>query len=47
MKVMILMGMVKHTQSPQINKMAMSLQYLKKKVRDEVDFFACFYFPTG
>ena len=35
---MILMGMVKHPQSPQNSKFAMSLQYLKKEVKDEVDF---------
>ena len=37
---MILMGMVKHSQSFQIGKFAMSLslQYFKEKVRDEVDF---------
>ena len=33
------MGMVKHTQSFQNGKFAMSLQYLKKKdIRNEVDF---------
>ena len=32
---MILMGMVKHFQSSQNSKFAMSLQYLKKEVRDE------------
>ena len=35
---MILMGMVEHSQSSQNSKFAMSLQYLKKEVRDEVDF---------
>ena len=35
---MILMGMVKHSQSSQSSKFAMSLQYLKKEVRDEVGF---------
>ena len=35
---MILMGMVKHSQSSQNSKFAMSLQYLKKEVRDEVSF---------
>ena len=35
---MILMGMVKHSQSSQNNKFAISLQYLKKEVRDEVNF---------
>ena len=35
---MILMGMVKHSQSFQKSKFAMSLQYLKKEVKDEVDF---------
>ena len=32
------MGMVKDSQSSQNSKFAMSLQYLKKEVRDEVDF---------
>ena len=32
------MGIVKHSQSYQNSKFAMSLQYLKKEVRDEVDF---------
>ena len=35
---MILMGIVRHCQSSQNSKFAMSLQYLKKEVRDEVDF---------
>ena len=35
---MILMEMVKYSQSSQNSKFAMSLQYLKKEVRDEVDF---------
>ena len=35
---MILMGMVKHSQSSQNRKFAMSLQYLKKEVKHEVDF---------
>ena len=35
---MILMGMVKYSQSLQNSKFAMSLQYLKKEVKDEVDF---------
>ena len=35
---MILMGMVKHFQSSQNNQFAMSLQHLKREVRDEVDF---------
>ena len=34
---MIFMGMVKYHQSFQSSKFAMSLQYLKKEVRDEVD----------
>ena len=33
------MQMVKHFQSSQNSKFAMSLQYLKKEVRDEFDFF--------
>ena len=35
---MILMWMIKHLQSPQNSRFAMSLQYVKKEVRDEVDF---------
>ena len=35
---MNLMGMVKHSQSSQNSKFAISLQYLKKEVIDEVDF---------
>ena len=35
---MILMGMVKYSQSSQNSKFAMFLQYLKKEVKDEVDF---------
>ena len=35
---MILTGMVKDSQSSQNSKFAMSLQYLKKEVKDEVDF---------
>ena len=35
---MILMGMVKYSQSSQNIKFAMSLQYLRKEVKDEVDF---------
>ena len=35
---MILMLIVKHSQSSQNSKFAMSLQYLKKEVKDEVDF---------
>ena len=35
---MILMGMVKHFQSFQNSKFAISLQYLKMEVRDEVEF---------
>ena len=34
----ILMEMVNHSQSSQTRKLAMSLQYLKKEVRNEVDF---------
>ena len=35
---MILMGMVKHSQSSQNSKFAMSLLFLKKEVGCEVDF---------
>ena len=48
--VWFLMGMVKHTQSSQNSKFAMSLQYLQKEVRYEVDFFAKRWtskFPTS
>ena len=35
-----LIGIVKHSQSSQNSKFAMSLQQLKKEVKDEVVFFA-------
>ena len=35
---MTLIGMIKHAKSSQNSMFAMSLQYLKKDVRDEVDF---------
>ena len=35
---LFLMGMIKHSQSTQSNKFAISLQYLKKQVRDEFHF---------
>ena len=35
--VLLLMGMIKHSQSSQNSKFAMSLQYLKKEVKDDVD----------
>ena len=35
---MILMEMVKHFQSSQNSKFTMSVQYLKKEVRHDVDF---------
>ena len=38
---MILMEIVKPFQSSQNSKFTMTLQYLKKEARDEVDFFAC------
>ena len=34
----LLMDMIKHSQSTQINKFAISVQYLKKEVREEVHF---------
>ena len=37
--LLYLIGMVKHSQSSQNIKLAMSLQYFQKQVRDEVDFF--------
>ena len=41
--IMFLFGIVKHSQNSKNSKSAMSLQYLqkKRKVSDEVDFFAC------
>ena len=36
--LLFLMGLAKHSQSSQNSKLAMSLQYLKKEVLDEVDF---------
>ena len=44
---MILMGIVKHSQKSQNSKFAMSLQYLKKEVRDEVDFLHVDKHPTS
>ena len=38
---MILTVIVKHSESSQNSKFVMSLQYLKKEVRDEVSFFVC------
>ena len=35
---MNLIGMVKHSQISQNCKFAMSIQYLRKEVRDEIDF---------
>ena len=35
---LILMGMIKHSQSFQNSKFRMSLQHTEKEVRDEVDF---------
>ena len=37
----LLMGVIKHSQGSQSYKFAISLQYLKKEVRDRVHFFAC------
>ena len=37
----LLIGMIKHSQSTQSNNFAISLQYLKKEVKDGVYFFAC------
>ena len=39
--VSLLVDIAKHAQSTQNNKFAISLQYLKENVKDEVDFFAC------
>ena len=36
--VSFLMGMIKHSQSTQINKFAISLQYLKKEIRKGIHF---------
>ena len=38
---MILMVIVRHSQSFQNSKFVISLQHLNKEVRDEVDFIAC------
>ena len=38
LKIDAMMGMVKHSQSSQNTRFAMSLQHLKKEARDEVDF---------
>ena len=38
LRLSILLGIASHAQNTQSNKFAKSLQYLKKKVRDEVDF---------
>ena len=38
--IVISLRMVKHSQSSQNSKFAMSLQYLRKEVKDEVYFFA-------
>ena len=40
----LLMGMIKHSKSTQSNKFAMSLQYLKKQVRNGVHFSSEFIF---
>ena len=37
----LLIDMIKHSQSNQSKKFAISLQYLIKEVRDGVHFFAC------
>ena len=37
----LLMGMIKHSQNTQSNKLAIPLPYLKKEVRNGVHFFAC------
>ena len=44
---MILMEMVKHLQSSQNSKFTMSVQYLKKEVRDEVDFLHAEKYQSG
>ena len=38
---MILMGMVKHSQSSHNSNFAISLQFLRKEVRNGVHIFAC------
>ena len=43
---MILMEMVKYSQSSQNNQLAMSLKYLKKEVRDEVDFLHSYKYQS-
>ena len=44
---MILMEMVKHSQSSQNSKFTMSVQYLKKQNRDEVDFLHTDRYHSG
>ena len=41
------MGMIKHSQSTQSNKFAISLQYLKKKIRDGVHFLHADKYQVG
>ena len=43
----LLMGMIKHSQSTQSNKLAISLQYLKKEVRGEVQFLCTDLFKVS
>ena len=38
--LLILFGMTRHAQITEYNKSGKSLQYLKKEVRDEFDFWA-------
>ena len=44
---MILMEIVKYFQSSQNSKFTMSVQYLKKEDRDEVDFLQVSKWPTS
>ena len=44
---MILMEMLKHFQSSQNSKFTMSVQYLKKEVRDKVDFLHADKYQSG
>ena len=37
----LLIGMIRHSQTTQSNKFAISLQYLKREGRDGIHFFAC------
>ena len=45
--LLLLMGMTKHSQRTQSNKFAISLQYLKKGVKNGILYSLCFHKVTG